>query len=241
MTTPHERWDELAAGFALDALEPAEEAELLAHLDDCEQCREALRDHQLVAAQLAALSEDDELAPPSWAAIRGGIVGTETRPRSDDVVSIGERRSSWRSGRMLGAVAAALVIIAGVVTAVAVNTGGQSAREAAISNCRADAACHVVHLSRGTNESAVVIVRQGNARVWPTALTSPSDNRVYALWQLSRVGPPTLLAQPVAATSTSSARLALPYDETTAFALSVEPAGAKATSPTHIVAIGTAT
>lgn len=142
---------------------------------------------------------------------------------------------------MLGAVAAALVIIAGVVTAVAVNTGGQSAREAAISSCRADSACHVVHLNRGTTESAVVLVRHGSARVWPTALPSPSGHRVYALWQLSRVGPPTLLAQPVPATGTSSAPLALPYDETTAFALSVEPAGPKATSPTDVVAVGTAT
>jgi len=238
MTGPHDRWDELAAGYALDALEPAEEAELLTHLEDCELCRDALGGHQLVAAQLAALA-DDELAPPSWAAIRTGIVGTPTSAPPADVVSITERRH--RSPRVLGAIAAAFVLIAGVVTVVAVNNGGQSAREAAISSCRADAACHVVQLNRGHSESAVVIVRNGSARVWPTDLSSPSDNRVYALWQLPRVGTPTLLAQPVPRTSASSAPLVLPYDETAAFALSVEPAAPKAVAPTDVVAIGTAT
>ena len=240
MTTPHERWDELAAGFALDALEPAEEAELLTHLDDCEVCRAALRDHQLVAASLAALAEDDDLTPPSWSTIRTGIVGAETA--AGDVVSIAERRKARnRSPWVLGAVAAAFVIVAGVVTVVVATNGGQSAREAAISNCRADSACHVVQLNRGRSESAVVIVRNGSARVWPTDLSSPSGNRVYALWQLPRVGTPTLLAQPVPRSSASSAPLALPYDETAAFALSVEPAGPKASSPTDVVAIGTAT
>jgi len=101
MTTPHEHWDELAAGYALDALEPAEEAELLTHLDTCELCRDALRGHELVAAQLAALAEDDDLAPPSWSAIRTGIVGTPSST-SGDVVSIAERRKPTRNPREIG-------------------------------------------------------------------------------------------------------------------------------------------
>jgi hypothetical protein len=239
MTTPHEHWDELAAGFALDALEPAEEVELLTHLDECELCRDALRGHRLVAAQLAALADDDDLAPPSWAAIRTGIVGTQP---SHDVVSIAaHRQARMRRPWLVGAIAASCVIIAGVVTAVVVNTGGTSAREAAISSCRADAACHVVELNRGTSERAVVIVRNGSARLVPTSLASPSPNRVYALWQLPRTGKPTLLAQPVPRQSASSAPLALPYGDTTGFALSLEPAGPKAGSPTDVVAIGSAT
>lgn len=224
MTLPHDHWDELAAGYALDALEPAEEAQLLTHLDSCELCREGLRGHQMVAAQLAALA-DDELAPPSWSAIRTGIVGTQ------------RRRSPW----VLGAIAAAFVIIAGVVTVVVANNSGQSAREAAIGNCRADSACHVVELSRGNQERAVVIVRNGSAQLLPTDLASPSSSQVYALWQLPRAGKPTLLAEPVPRSSASTAPLALPYDETAAFALSVEPAGRQATSPTDVVAIGTST
>jgi anti-sigma-K factor RskA len=242
MTGPHERWDELVAGYALDALEPAEEAELLTHLENCAMCQGTLRDHQLVAAQLAALAQDDELAPPAWAAIRAGIVGTESTPSAPAVISIEERRAArTRRPLVLGAAAAAVVVVAGVVTAVAVNTGGQSARDAAISACRTQAACHIVELSSGGHRRAVVIVRNGSARLWPTDLSSATDSHVYALWQLPRAGRPTLLAQPVPRASASSAPLALPYDETAAFAISVEPSGAPAVAPTHVVAVGTAT
>jgi hypothetical protein len=245
MTAPHgpahEHWDELAAGYALDALEPAEEADLLLHLEDCEICRDALRDHQLVAAQLAALAED-ELAAPPWTDIRAGIVGTATTTPAHDVVSIADHREA-RSRRplLLTAAAAAVVIVAGVVTAVAVNTSGPSARDAALSACHAQTGCHVIELSRGSHERAVMIVRNGRARLLPTDLSSPTGNRVYALWQLPRDGKPTLLAQPVSRAGASSAPLVLPYDETAAFALSVEPTGPAAVAPTDVVAVGTAT
>lgn len=44
MTGDHEkRWDDEVAAYALGALEPAEAAELEAHLEECEHCRMALR------------------------------------------------------------------------------------------------------------------------------------------------------------------------------------------------------
>lgn len=239
MTTPHEHWDELAAGYALDALEPAEEAELLTHLDTCELCRDALRGHELVAAQLAALAEDDDLAPPSWSAIRTGIVGTPSST-SGDVVSIAERRKPTRNPRVLVAVAAAVAIIAGF-TINEISTNGQSPRESAISQCRDDSACHVIPLNRGSSEQAVVLVRNNVAKFFPTDMPSLSGNRDYALWQLPRNGKPTLLAQPMLRARVSSVSLVLPYDDTAAFALSLEPGGTQATSPTDVVAIGTAT
>lgn len=232
MTGPHERWDELAAGYALDALEPAEEAELMDHLDHCETCRAALRDHELVAAQLGALADDD-VAPPPWSAIRTGIVG-----------ELAERRAAHRTGlarrpMLLGAAAAGVAIIAAAVTVVSVG-GGTSARDEAVSACRAESACHVVELSRGSHERAVVIVRDGTARLLPTDLSAPGTGQVYALWQLPSDGKPTLLAQPVSRSVSSSTSLVLPYDNTAAFALSVEPAGVRATTPTTVVAVGTA-
>ena len=239
----HDRWDELAAGYALDALEPAEEAELMDHLSECEACRAALRDHELVAAQLAALAEDSDVAPPAWSAIRAGIVGTPPATATADeapVVDLAAQRAA-RSRRplTLSAAAAAVVIVAGVVTAVAVQSG-PSATEQAVSACRAQAACHVVELSGNSHRRAVVIVRDGTARLLPTDLSTPSGNQVFALWQLPRDGKPTLLAQPVSRMTASSATLKLPYDETAAFALSVEPAGPPATAPTTVVAVGTA-
>jgi anti-sigma-K factor RskA len=239
MTGPHERWDELAAGYALAALEPAEEAELLGHLEACETCRAALRDHELVAAQLASLADEPNDAPPPWNAIRAGIIGAES-PRTDDVDELDERRAR-RSRRtlLLGAAAAVGAVVAATVTVVSVNNG-TSARDEAVSACHADANCRVVELSRSSHERAVVIVRNGTARMVPTDMPAPSAGHVYALWQLPRDGKPTLLAQPVSRSDTSTARLALPYDDTAAFAISVEPAGRRATAPTTVVAVGTA-
>ena len=244
MTAPrepaHERWDELAAGYALDALEPDEEAELMDHLEDCESCRAMLSEHELVAAQLAALADDAESAAPPWSAIRAGIVGPAPTG-SDEIVVLADRRAArLRSPWVLGAVAAAFAIIAAVTTVVAVRSG-PSATTQAVNACRAQTTCHVVELSRGSQQRAVALVRSGQVRLLPTDLSAPGGSRVYALWQLPRDGKPTLLAQPVSRASASSAPLALPYDETAGFALSVEPAGPPATAPTTVVAIGSAT
>jgi anti-sigma-K factor RskA len=243
MTPPaargHERWDELAAGYALDALEPAEEAELMAHLDDCDICRAALRDHEFVAAQLAALADDDDVAPPSWSSIRAGII--DAAPAAGpDVIDLTERRQRQSRRLRLMAAAAAVVVVAGVITAVTV-TGGESARESAISTCRAQSTCHVVELSRESRERAVALVRGDRMQLLPTHLSGLQSDRVYALWQLPRDGAPTLLRQPVPTGRDTSAQLALPYDDTAGFALSVEPSGPPASAPTTVVAIGTAT
>lgn len=49
----HAEFEELAAGYALDALEPEEEDRFLAHLPGCGRCGVALTQHLAVAAQLA--------------------------------------------------------------------------------------------------------------------------------------------------------------------------------------------
>jgi hypothetical protein len=241
MSTPldptHERWDELAAGYALDALEPAEEVELLAHMEQCSTCRDALRDHEYVAAQLAALADDPHAPSPAWSSIRTGIVGETPAPQ---VVDLAVQRVRRRQPRLLGAAAAVAILAAGGIV-VATQVGGQSATQQAISDCRSSSTCHVVQLDRGTHERAVVLVRNGNAKLLPTNLPSPGAAKVYALWQLPRAGKPTLLAQPVSSADPSTTPLAMGYDETAAFALSVEPEGPRATSPTTVVAIGSAT
>jgi hypothetical protein len=249
MTTPldptHERWDELAAGYALDALEPAEETELLAHVEGCAICRDSLRDHEYVAAQLGALADDTNVPVPSWSSLRAGIVSDSPSPAlvtgdEDTVIDLTEERNRRRQPWLLGAAAAAVLLVVGVVTATQLGSS-ESATQQAISACRSSAACHVVQMQRGANERAVVLVRDGRAQLLPTDLSSPGTGNVYALWQLPRDGRPTLLAQPVSRADSSTAPLKLAYDDTAAFALSVEPAGPPATSPTTVVAVGTAT
>jgi Anti-sigma-K factor rskA/Putative zinc-finger len=49
----HAQFDELAAGYALHALDSEDERQFLRHLSDCPRCREALSDYTEVAAALA--------------------------------------------------------------------------------------------------------------------------------------------------------------------------------------------
>jgi anti-sigma-K factor RskA len=59
----HERWLEAAAGFALDALEPAERADFEQHLTGCATCRLAVQEFREVTGLLMHASEP--VAPPA--------------------------------------------------------------------------------------------------------------------------------------------------------------------------------
>jgi anti-sigma-K factor RskA len=237
----HDRWEELAAGYALHALEPDEESTFVDHLATCARCRTVLDDHALVAAQLGALAEDSDVVVPSWSRMRSAIVPATDAPTA--ITSLDEQRERRRRRpRMLGA-AAAVVLIAGGVTA-----GWQLSRDnsngptssVAIADCRSAPGCHVVSLEG----KAVVLADATRARVVSEQLPTPPAGHVYALWQMPRDGGPalvTVLDSPTAGVPSAPAALALPYDETAAFAISVEPADVTPTHPTDVVAVGTAT
>src|SRR3954454_8599231 len=108
----HDHWEQLAAGFALDALEPEERADFTAHLATCAQCQELVDEHSLVAAQLGSLARDD-VSPPPWSAIKAGVVGEPPRPAEAEVVAL---RRGPRFAAMAAAAAAVAVAGAGVAT-----------------------------------------------------------------------------------------------------------------------------
>ena len=77
-----------------------------------------------------------------------------------------------------------------------------------------------------------------------TAMPALDNAHVYVLWQLPRDGRPaavTVLGPVHTGQAGSSASLVIPYDDTAAFAMSVERAGQVPTQPTKVVAIGTST
>ncbi len=59
----HDRFDELAAGYALHALEPGEEAEFFRHAEQCGRCQQALAGYAEVAAAMADLAAPAEASP----------------------------------------------------------------------------------------------------------------------------------------------------------------------------------
>ena len=235
----HEFWDELAAGYALHALEPDEELEFTTHLVECDRCRAMLDEHEFVAAQLGSLADSDDIKTPTWQSIRTAVV-TDT----PTVVRLDERRRSALAGRVL-ATAAAVVVLAGVgVVGWQLTDGGSSKSpgQVAIESCQNASDCVTVPLQVDGGSPATLVVRDGAARMVPTGLAQPPPDQAYALWQLGRDGRPVLLAEmeQVPAGPSGAIALSLPYADTAAFAVSVEPVDVVPTKPTRVVAVGTA-
>ncbi|HET6816465.1 MAG TPA: anti-sigma factor [Mycobacteriales bacterium] len=247
-------WAELAAGYALHALEPDDEAIFTSHLAGCQTCQQTLDDHSLVAAQLASLADDAATAAPPWSRIRPVIATAPDRsesrqpqpspaPPADGVVLQMRRRHA----RLLAA-AAAVVGLIGIGVAgwqVTSRSHGSGGVPSAVAACKSSPGCHVVRLlAEGKVEAGDVLVRGGSASVVPTAMPALDASHVYVLWQMPRDGRPTpVTALPDIATSKAgrSVSLAIPYDDTAAFAMSVERADQVPTQPTKVVAVGTAT
>jgi anti-sigma-K factor RskA len=229
MSSEHDRWEELAAGHALNALEPEETEAFTAHLAGCERCRRVLADHDFVASQLGTLVDDQEDAP-SWQRIRAGVL-------PDVPVSLAEERARRRPPRLVAVAASVVLLLAAGVAALLLTDRSRSSQEQVLASCAASTSCHVVHLQG----KADVVVTEDTVRLLPKALGAPPAGRVFVLWQLPRAGRPTMIGT-LGSTDDGSVgeahRLALPYDSTAAFGVSAEPASVVPTGPTDVVALG---
>ncbi|HEY2579801.1 MAG TPA: hypothetical protein VGI74_26110, partial [Streptosporangiaceae bacterium] len=72
------QFEELAAGYALDALEPADEQTFLQHASDCPECTRMLASYREVAAAIAsvvppAAEPSPQLADRIMASVRAGL------------------------------------------------------------------------------------------------------------------------------------------------------------------------
>ena len=85
MTTarPHERYEELAVGHALAALEPGEEQEFVQHLTGCALCERALAEHLDTLSHLAYDADPVPLPSGILEGIRAGVRASG-RPSSVD-------------------------------------------------------------------------------------------------------------------------------------------------------------
>jgi hypothetical protein len=248
----HERYEELAAGYALEALEPQDEQPFLVHLSSCPMCRQLVAEFREAAGNLALLADPAPVPAHLGETIRAAALGESATPLRV-VGSPARSRRRDRSRRpaallhrrapMLLAAAAALLIAAGVGTGLAVT--GQSA-PGAPTTCSAATGCHRIVLSDATTHrpAAVVLVQSGVAYLLPRSL--PPDNEaseIYVLWQVTGAHTPL----PVASFDVRSGQhsaikmgpLAAPYSATWAFAVSLEQGRVIPPAPSHPVALGT--
>jgi hypothetical protein len=235
----HSEWHELAAGHALHALDSVDEARLLEHLADCDECLFELDAHSLTASHLASLADDADAAPPSWSSIRSAVITDAPAP----VVDLAERRERRKPAQRVLAAAAGVVVLAGatVATVHVVGSGGSAPTTAsAIAHCAVTAGCEEIDL-RSSNgaKRAAVLVNNGVAQVQPITLTKAAAGRTFVLWQLPRSGGPIALGEFASTDAASSpSALSVSMAHTTGFAVSSEPAGSAPKRPTDVLALG---
>jgi len=227
-TPGHAVYDELTIGFALDSLEPGEEALLIAHLPDCERCQDALVIHREVAAALAYALPVEPLPPMSPALVEA----TRSKPhrlpadpfaaaedaarasgsrivRSAEVSVPSQRRSALgRQARRVLVGAGALGIVAAVgLSGYDVHLRSAHARPTAASaalTAITQGGATIAHLSGSEGKaSGTAVVANGHAYLLTTGLTRTTSKDSYVIWNLDS-GKPTALKSFAAAGGSST-------------------------------------
>jgi len=241
---------ENAVGWALYALEPAEEHAIRAHLLTCPQCRATARDAEVVGAQLGAAFAQHE--PPPALRERLLVAIAET-PRvavraTPAPVSLASARHN-RHGRGLLVAAAAVVVALGAATTVlgvqvsslTSQQQAQAAGETMVRSIVADPAAKRAVLTNAAGKpTAMLITADAGAVMVPLAMAPNGTHDQYVAWGLDSSGPRALASFDVTADSIGPMLLRWPSSahDLTRFAISVEPGRTLPAAPTNVIASG---
>ncbi len=251
----HDDYEELAAGWALHALEPDDEARFAAHLPGCTTCQDAIAGYEEAVTELAYLSPAAE--PPARLGERIHAEVARDLPARPVVVPLAPRRSS--PVRWLAAAAAVIALVLGAGNIVQYQqTRDQDARaDRQAARLRADAEVLERLLRPGAQVSglsptsggppvAYVVVHNGTMEVISHNMdrNDPDKNR-YVLWMVGDSGEPTAMTafdvHQAGVSLAGAGRLPSVAGGIDTFAVSIEPRqdGLPA-RPTNVMAQGKA-
>lgn len=201
---PHSRYEELAAGHALHALEPEDEQAFLAHLPGCARCEADLADHTATLAHLAYAPAPADPPPSLLDGIRTGVLAsgreaTFPEPASpaeavDELSRARDRRRVKRATTWMGIAAAfALVVSLGVWnTSLRQDRDEQDAwgerMRQAVSQLRDNDTDTVPLLGDDGQVVAVALVRGDEMSLVVDGLPVNDAGTTYVLWGESEYG-----------------------------------------------------
>jgi hypothetical protein len=265
-TRAHARFDELAAGHALHALDADDELRFAHHLPGCRRCQDALSDYTEVAGGLADTGSENQPSQQLGARIMaavahepregpattgGGLSGDPAGAGGDGqaskdpaaITDLSDRRARRRLRTILTAAAAAVVLLAGAGTWAGLSHGSDPAQP--LASCTAASPCHKVVLTAAASRSpsAEVVIKGQSVWLIPSGL--PADKtpgHIYVLWQITGAHTPLAVGSfDVSGHSEKPVRigsLAVPYQGTWAFAVSLERGRVIPPRPSHPIALG---
>jgi anti-sigma-K factor RskA len=187
----HVEIEELLGAYALDAVDEDERREVEEHLATCPRCRAEVTAHREVAAMLGnATGEGPAVAPENlWDRIAASL--QEEPPALGSVV----RPPSWRRFSLIvpiGAVAAALVLIVGLLAAKVGNLDqrvGSLSHQTTIASAISNPAHRTVVLtsaSKASWQATAVVLPNGEGYVISSSMPAIGSSRTFQLWALAR-------------------------------------------------------
>ena len=201
---PHERSEELAAGYALGALEPEDEQAFLAHLHGCARCERDLAAHQATLTHLAYASDAAEPPASLLEGIRAGVLASGRGSRLSEVAEIVPLEAArarrlgagqLRRARAMTAVAAAAALVIGLgvwnVTLQSDREHQERWGERITSAVRelGKPGTDTVPLTVGDDVVAVALVRGEELSLVVDGLkANDTSSTTYVLWGQSRFG-----------------------------------------------------
>lgn len=193
----HEQYAELAAGYALSALEPAEEQHFLAHLAGCARCEQDVREHTETMAHLAYAADAPEPPVELLDNIRAAVLASgrgasfafgaadanadgiapdhnQTTPAPVSLADARHRRTARlrRGSQLVGAAAAAALVLGLGVWNSDLRTQSDNQRT------RSDALVAAVVNELGVDDTRPVSLRDGDGRAVAVALVHGADMAV---------------------------------------------------------------
>jgi anti-sigma-K factor RskA len=258
----HGRFDELAAGYAVHALDAGEVLLFVRHARQCGRCQRALAGYADVTAAMAELAPAAEpspaLAERIIAVATGDLVSgdprairaSSTAPSPDEswnlpsplVLSLRRRRP--RLVRVAAAAAAAAVVIGGGIWGGLAATSSGGMAPPSLAECVHSHRCtEVVLTASATHRAAAkVIIGDGAVYMEPTAMSANPGDEIYVLWQLTGEHTPLAVGsfdiKPGMHGPVRIGGLAAPYRSTWAFAVSLEHGRTIPPKPSHPIALG---
>lgn len=206
----HEDFEQLAAGYALSALEPEDEVRFLAHLPACAACERDLLTHLETAAALAAEAPDVEVPDGLVLELRRAVeaespdaFAAPPAPRSADAGPASQRpadvlplrRPSPRSRALLAAAAAVVLLVVGLSGTTLVLS--QEARTQLARGERLQEAVSVLAQQGGRSVplhddqeqvAAVALLHDDAVSLVVDGLAPTAEGTSYVLWALSPYG-----------------------------------------------------
>jgi anti-sigma-K factor RskA len=225
MTAPHDEYDELAAGWALHALDPGDEARFREHLETCLVCRRTIDDLTAAASELAyAVPQVD---PPP-----------QLRARIQQAVAV--RRPSRRLPWLLTAAALVIAVLLGGWNVVLQqqNAAEQQATAELVRQLGRPGARLATLSTPAGQPVAYVLAANGKLQIITDGMTANHDAS-YWLWRVAGSSPEPVARFDVTGGGLTVHKLDVAVTDAAAYAVSLEPGQARPAKPTKVVANGT--